>query len=97
MSYLATHVANSVLEFSFRDNSPLNLAKLQRVVFLIETHYQKIQEENSSASLTALGNTAPHFTPLSTNSPTTSKAKSPAIAELLLAKYLSLISPRMLS
>lgn len=41
MSYLATHVANSVLEFSFRDNSPLNLAKLQRITFLIETHYQK--------------------------------------------------------
>lgn len=41
MPYLATHVANSVLGLSFRDNSPLNLPKLQRIVFLIETHYQK--------------------------------------------------------
>lgn len=41
MAYFATHVANSVLRLSFRDNSPLNLAKLQRIVFLIETQYQK--------------------------------------------------------
>ena len=41
MPYFATHVANSVLKLSFRDNSPLNLVKLQRIVFLIETHYQK--------------------------------------------------------